>query len=334
MASLWGMMLKDVKGAQRETRQPEHDEGTGMVSKRTGREIAHRPLRRRRDFDRAALFAFIPVLAIIPVWFLAMIIFWLPLSTVVDIPWWYVLAGYLAAGLTLFVPSVQRRLLTVLIGARKPSPWEASRLRPAFVEVTQAWHIRDRKFVVGVVDDQDLNAYACGGHLVVVTDFAIRELTHEELCGVLAHELCHHLGSHTVALTINQWLTLPVSILARVGTFLNNVSTAATDSFARNSRIGSTFGHLVATIFRIMAWIFVAGFSTTRYLGQVVGRSAEFHADQRVVRMGYGRQLAAALRRTITSGTTSKTHPPARTRIARVEAALRPAQWRHPSAGL
>lgn len=305
-----------------------------MATKRTEREIARRPLRRRRDFDRAALFAFVPVLAIIPVWLLAMTIFWLPITLFADIPWWYVAVGYLAAGLSLFIPSVQRRLLTVLIGARKPSPWEASRLRPAFIEVTQAWRIRNRKFVVGVVEDEDLNAYACGGHLVVVTDFAVRELTHEELCGVLAHELCHHLGSHTIALTISQWLTLPVSVLARVGTFLNNVSVAATESFARNSRLGSTFGYMVATIFRMLAWIFVAGFSFTRYLGQVVGRSAEFHADQRVVRMGFGRQLAAALRRTISSGTTSKTHPPARTRIARVEAALRPMQWRHPSAGL
>lgn len=305
-----------------------------MATKRTGREIARRPLRRRRDFDRAALFAFVPVLAIIPVWLLAMLIFWWPITLFVDIPWWYVVLGYLAAGISLFIPSVQRRLLTLLVGARKPSPWEASRLRPAFVEVTQAWHIRNRKFVVGVVEDEDLNAFACGGHLVVVTDFAVRELTHEELCGVLAHELCHHLGSHTIALTINQWLTLPVSVLARVGTFLNNVSVAATESFARNSRLASTVGYLVATIFRVLAWIFVAGFSTTRYLGQVVGRSAEFQADQRVVRMGFGRQLAAALRRTISSGTTSKTHPPARTRIARVEAALRPMQWRHPSAGL
>ncbi|MFM8380951.1 MAG: M48 family metalloprotease, partial [Actinomycetota bacterium] len=150
----------------------------------------------------------------------------------------------------------------------------------------------------------------------------------------LAHELCHHLGSHTVALTINQWLTLPVSMLAHIGTFLNNVSVAATESFARNSRLGSTVGHLVATLFRGMSLVFVSGFTFARYLGQWVGRSAEYQADQRVVRMGYGRQLASALRRTISTGTRSTTHPPARTRIARVEAALRPAHWHHPAAGI
>jgi len=319
---------------RRESTPQGHERQLTMAQRRYRRGNARRPQEPRRDFDRAAMFAFIPVLAIIPVWLLAMTFFWFPASLIFNIPWWYVIVGYLAAGLTLFVPTVQRRLLTVLIGARKPSPWEASRLRPAFVEVTQAWHIRHRKFVVGVVEDEDLNAYACGGHLVVVTDFAVRELTHQELCGVLAHELCHHLGSHTVALTINQWLVLPVSILARVGNFLNNVSVAATESFARNSRIGSTVGYLIATVFRVISSVFMAGFSTTRYLSQVVGRSAEFHADQRVVRMGYGRQLAAALRRTVNSGATSKTHPPARTRIARVEAALRPNEWHHPSAGL
>jgi len=305
-----------------------------MASRRTERALTRRPLRPRRDFDRAAWFAFIPVLAIVPVWLLAMFVFWFPVSLLAEIPWWYVALGYLATGLTLFLPAVQRRVLTVLIGARKPTPWEASRLRPAFLEVTQAWHIRHKNFVVGVVDDEDLNAYACGGHLVVVTDYAVRELTHEELCGVLAHELCHHLGSHTVALTINQWLTLPVSILGHVGTFLNNVSVAATESFARNSRLGSTVGHLVATLFRGMSMVFVAGFTFARYLGQWVGRSAEYQADQRVVRMGYGRQLASALRRTISTGTRSTTHPPARTRIARVEAALRPVHWHHPAAGI
>ena len=44
----------------------------------------------------------------------------------------------------------------------------------------------------------ELNAFACGGHLVVVTTFAIDELPEHELAGVLAHELSHHLGMHTV----------------------------------------------------------------------------------------------------------------------------------------
>lgn len=276
-----------------------------------------------RDIDRAAFFAFVPAVAILPLWLVAMLVFWLPISLFTDIPAWYVLVSYLAAGILLFMPWAQRRVLTALIGARRPTAAEASKLQPAFDEVTQSWHIKGRHYVVGVVDDEDINAYACGGHLVVVTSYAAQNLSHKELCGVLAHELCHHLGSHTVALTINQWLTMPIYLIARLGYFMNNVSVAATRAFARNSRLANTAGNLIAYLFSVLSWIFASGFAAAQSLNTWVGRSAEFQADQRVVRLGYGKELAAALRRTQPSKRVSKTHPPARTRIARIEASLR-----------
>jgi len=276
-----------------------------------------------RDIDRAAFFAFVPAVAIVPLWFGAMLVFWLPVGAFTDVPAWYIMAGYLAAGLLLFLPWAQRRVLTALIGARRPTVAEAAKLQRAFDEVTQAWHIKGRRYVVGVVDDEDINAYACGGHLVVVTSYAAQNLTHQELCGVLAHELCHHLGSHTVALTINQWLTMPIYLIARLGYFLNNVSVAATRAFARNSKLANTAGNLIAYVFSVLSWVFASGFSAAQSLNTWVGRSAEFQADQRVVRLGYGKELAAALRRTQPSTRVSKTHPPARTRIARIEASLR-----------
>lgn len=276
-----------------------------------------------RDVDSAAVYAFVPAIAIVPLWIVAMIVLWLPLRAFTNVPAWTVLAGYLALGSTMFLPWMQRRLLTVLIGARRPTTDEATKLQPAFDEVTQAWHLKGRRYVVGVVDDDDINAYACGGHLVVVTSFAARNLSHQELCGVLAHELCHHLGSHTVALTINQWLTMPIYFIARLGNYLNNVSIAATRAFARQSRIANTTGNLISFLFRTLSWVFESGFSAAQSLTHWVGRSAEYQADQRVVSLGYGRQLAAALRRTKPGIPRSRTHPPARTRIARIEATLR-----------
>ena len=186
---------------------------------------------RRRDIDRAAVMAFVPVLAVLPLWALAMVPFWLVLRAATGIGYGGALLVYLAAGLVLVVPAVQRRLVSALMGARPPSASEAPRLQRAFDEVAQALHVRDRHFAVGVVDADDLNAFACGGHLVVVTSYAIRELDHRSLCGVLAHELCHHLGSHTVALTVQQWLMLPVSTLTWLGSTLRNVSVAAADTF-------------------------------------------------------------------------------------------------------
>ncbi|NDD96913.1 MAG: hypothetical protein EBZ93_05365, partial [Actinobacteria bacterium] len=98
--------------------------------------------RRRRDVDRAALFAFVPVIAVVPVWLLAMAVLWWPLSWAIDVSYPQVAVGYLLLGGVLFVPVVQRQLLTRMIGARKPTASEAPRLQKAFNEVTQAWHLR------------------------------------------------------------------------------------------------------------------------------------------------------------------------------------------------
>ncbi len=65
----------------------------------------------------------------------------------------------------------------------------------------------------------------------------------------------------------------------------------------------------------------------------LVGHSSEFEADQRVVKMGFGRELASALRLVLALGDNGRpigwrarvaaSHPPARTRVARIEALLR-----------
>ena len=47
---------------------------------------------------------------------------------------------------------------------------------------------RRRRFVIAVLPIDELNAFACGGHLVVVTSYAIYTLPRDELSGVLAHE--------------------------------------------------------------------------------------------------------------------------------------------------
>lgn len=287
--------------------------------------------RRTREFDRAALLAAVPLVAVIPLWAVAMVPFWLLLGVAVDVSYPLAAAFYVLAGLLLFVPVVQRQVLTRLVGARRPTAEEAPALQRAFDEVAQALHVRDRGFALGVVDDDAVNAFASGGHLVVVTSYAARHLEHDALCGVLAHEFCHHLGSHTIALTMQQWLMLPVTTLARLGSYLRNVALAASDTFARSSGALRSLGRVVATAFNGLSWFFELGNIASRALSNVVGRSAEFRADQRVISMGYGRQLAEALRRTNVTNSRPRsrwsrlleTHPPARTRIARIEASLR-----------
>jgi Zn-dependent protease with chaperone function len=265
-----------------------------------------------------------PIVALLPVWAIAITVFWLPLQIWTDVPWWAVACTHLALGLLLFWRPMQRLVLVRLLGARRPHPTEAHTLENAWRQVAQANQITPGRFLVAVVDGDDLNAFACGGHLLVVTSFAVKELPPDELQGVLAHELSHHLGSHTVASTIGLWISLPVMLLARFGSFLRNVARAATDSFARDSAALTALGGLIGAVLTAASWVFISGLVASNWLSNRFGKAAEFQADRRVVAMGFGRELAAALRRVMAdSRAVGSSHPPARTRVARIEALLR-----------
>ncbi len=154
-----------------------------------------------RHVEASAVTAAIPAISVVPVWLLALFVFWLPVARFWQIRFWQFAAAYLAAGILLFLRPVQRLVLTRLLGARRPTRAEQAVLEPVWREVTQAVHLPARRFVLAVLDADELNAFASGGHLVVVTSYAVEVLPDPELAGVLAHELSHHLGLHTVALT-------------------------------------------------------------------------------------------------------------------------------------
>ena len=287
----------------------------------------------RRRIDSSAVSAFLPVVAVIPLWLLALAVVWLPLRVVWHISFVALALGYLAAVLLLFFRPVQVVILAPLLGARRPTRHERAALDIAWRSVLQANRLPQRRFVIAVLPVDELNAFACGGHLVVVTSYAIDTLPRDELSGVLAHELSHHLGSHTIALTIGHWLSLPVFALARIGFFLQNVATAATRTFARRSSSLTVLGQLASALLMAVSWVFLSGLLLTNVISNVVGRNAELQADRRAVSMGFGRPLASALRRVIGERrgerpTTLRerlaaTHPPARTRVAQIEALLR-----------
>jgi Zn-dependent protease with chaperone function len=228
---------------------------------------------------------------------------------------------------------VQVWVLAPLLGARRPTPEQRSILAPAWRPVLQANDLPARRYVLAVLPSNDVNAFACGGHLVVVTTYALEELPRDELSGVLAHELSHHLGFHTVALTIGQWLSIPVLLLARVGFFLQNVASAATTSYGSHSSAITAIGRTVAALLTAVSWVFLSGLMLSNMLANIVGRNSEFQADRRVVGMGFGRPLATALRRFVAEfggerpldwrDRLAATHPSARTRVARIEAMLR-----------
>jgi len=268
-----------------------------------------------------------------PFTLLALALVWLPFGLAFGIPLWWVIVGFLAVGLLLFVRPFQVLVLTPILGARRPTPEESVVIEPLWAQIAQANHLPANRFVLRVLPSNELNAYACGGHLVVVTTYAVDQLTDAQLRGVLAHELSHHLGLHTVAITFGHWLSAPVVLLARIGFFLENVAQAAASSFGEGAPAVDLLGKLAAGLIRAVSWIFTAAIRASEALTNVVGHSSEFEADQRAVRMGFGRELASALRSVVARGIAGRpigwrarlaaSHPPALTRVARIEALLR-----------
>jgi Zn-dependent protease with chaperone function len=298
---------------------------------------------RARRIESAAVAALAPVLVLAPVWAAAMLLFTAaarPLVALVgpSLPWWGPALVWLIAGSGLFIRPAQVIMLSPALGARRPTAAERARVEPVWREVAAAAGIPAERFVLRVVDSDEINAFACGGHLLVVTTFALDELGADELAGVLAHELSHHLGLHTVALTIGHWLSLPILGLARIGFFLQNVARAATDSFVSHSAALTALGRVAAGVLTGFSWVFLAALHLSDIVANLVGHGSEFEADRRAVHLGYGRELAAALRRLIAGGGGARSigwrarlrasHPAARTRVARIEAILR-----HPARG-
>ena len=264
---------------------------------------------------------------------LALFVTWVPIGLLTPVGFGAVLAGFAALGLLLFLRPFQIRVLTPVLRARPPSPREAAVITPLWAEIAAANGLEADRYVVRILDSDELNAFACGGHLVVVTTFAVEQLSTSQLQGVLAHELSHHLGLHTVSITVGHWLSVPVLMLARIGFFLENVATAAARSFGERSPLIDAAGSVAAVVIAGVSWIFTFALRAADGFANVVGHEAEFEADQRAVSMGFGPELAGALRRVVAEGGSRRpvgwrarlaaSHPPARTRVARIETLLR-----------
>lgn len=220
-----------------------------------------------------------------------------------------------------------------LLGARSPSPREVTLLDASWRPIIGRNDLARRRFVLAVVDTDSLNAFACGGHLVIVSAYAIEQLDEEQLSGVLAHELSHHLGLHTVSLTITQWMILPITMLSRLGMRLRGVAETATIAFARRVPLLHAIGLFVAAFLHVISWLLMLNVSLATSLGNAASRATEFHADRRAAQLGFGNHLLAAMRnweaqapRTERSNIWERvvaSHPPMRVRINKLALYLR-----------
>jgi Zn-dependent protease with chaperone function len=286
----------------------------------------------KRRVEYSAVTAFAPVLALFPVWLAAVALLWIPFNWLFGVPFTHFAIGEFLFGIVLFSRPVQRLLFVRLLGARQPTEIERTNLESAWKVVEQQAGIRPGRFVLSVADVDDINAFACGGHMLVVSAFSIEHLTEDELTGVLAHELSHHLGGHTVALTIAQWMSMPILGLAQLGIRVRDIGLRISKRLEGEYPTFKLVGWIINIVLTSLSRVLLIGFLLAQSLGEIVGRRAEFQADRRAHAMGFGRELRYALTRVIHRTPASEptrflsrvllSHPPAIDRVARLDAML------------
>jgi Zn-dependent protease with chaperone function len=287
----------------------------------------------RRRLDTSAFAAIAPVVALLPVWFIAIGLIWLPLKLTSDVSYFFFASMAMLFGVVLFSRPVQRLIFARMLGARPPTSRELLALQPAWNIVSQANHFSPNRFVLSVVDSDETNAFACGGHLLVVSSYAIDHLRQDQLTGVLAHELSHHMGGHTVALTVAQWMSLPIIGLAKLGIWIRNYAQRVTSKLTKQFVVARFFMHALTTFLTAISYLLLSGFSTAQALNNRIGRASEYRADARAAQMGFGHELVSALRNVdkhenqkgmrLRPVLSTSTHPPAGTRVAKLEALLK-----------
>jgi Zn-dependent protease with chaperone function len=284
-------------------------------------------------FEWSALTGVTAIIALLPAWLVTASVVWLPFGWWGKVSYWLFVGSLFSLFILLFSRPVQRFVLMRLLSARNPTGREQAILAESWQPIVQRNDLQRRQFVLAVVDTESLNAFACGGHLVVVSSQAIEQLDSKQLSGVLAHELSHHLGLHTVALTITQWMILPITVLSRVGMRLRGVAENATIAFAQRIPLLHALGLFVAAFLHVASWLLMLNVSLATLLGNAASRATEFHADRRAAQLGFGNHLLAAMRKWDAGAQRTErgnvwqrifeSHPPMRLRINKLALYLR-----------
>jgi Zn-dependent protease with chaperone function len=218
-----------------------------------------------------------------------------------------VAATWIATGLLVVLPTISEPVMTWLVGAREPTPHELVRLAPEWDCVCRGSGIDARRFALRVWPCPPpspeipwyVNAFAAGGNVVGVTADALVLLDDEELRAVLAHELGHHAGLHTLPRGLVVWY---LSLLEAVLRPLSPVGA------------GVVLRGVYTPILVILG---------------LVSRPCELAADAFAARLGYGQQLSALLLRLgandapSLSGAILSSHPATADRVRLLEGARR-----------
>lgn len=257
-----------------------------------------------------------------------------------------VLAGLYLRALTPFVDWYYRWI----IGARKPDGIESERIQRIWRKICENAASKGIR-VPGnieffVSDAEGINAYAAGSRTIVVhRDLLANYMYDDEIGGVLAHELAHHINGDTAALMMSLQGTLALSVIRWVYmAFCWCLGTLMGLGFGKifsdgNIESGIGIFRLTKYLFSLIGKIFdffLAVIALIETIGiRFFGRKSEFAADRMSTLIGFGNGLIDTFHKFPHEQKINKlsmeyilysTHPPIDERIAAVEMTIQEMQ--------
>lgn len=213
----------------------------------------------------------------------------------------WVFAGVVLFDAAWFTPN--RQSWAAFYGFRKAIGRESEILTAAWENVTRAPGLDGWPYSLWVQQSASLNAYAAPTRIVAVTSWAIVTLRPRRLEAVLAHELGHHVAGDQRLRLLAAWSAIP-------GTVVKRLAAAAGRPFGALGRaaivirfvlalglLAALYFVLADTTGRPVALSLCALFAVEPLTAAARSRRAEFAADRFATDLGYGRDLAVALRR-------------------------------------
>ncbi|ASO22237.1 Zn-dependent protease with chaperone function [Actinoalloteichus hoggarensis] len=231
---------------------------------------------------------------------------WAPLTWLVPVSW-------LLSASVIFLPGCESLLARISLNSRPPTEGERRVLEPIWDSVLDDVVADPRRFQLWVQDVPELNAAAAGGRIVIVTKGALRLPAHT-LAAVLAHELGHHLGGHSLILRLHGWYSIPIRLFLALTVGIARLVGAIGNAITRT---GSAVGMALALI------ALVAGLAFAIYLSPILllvpvasvllaaaSRLSEIRADRMAARLGYGPALIEVLTQWMRDGHAANRTPP------------------------
>jgi Zn-dependent protease with chaperone function len=194
---------------------------------------------------------------------------------------------------------VQLALARLLWPVRRPDAAEQERLDRVWSWVLHRAAVPRARFRIWVVDLADVNAHCVGRDLICVTSGALAELGDQELAGVLAHELGHHLRMHTAAAAFLVWVLLPLQAVAMVGTALAAPLAVLARRLSGVIEIAGPRRWALIGLARLelgLRGLFAAPGVFAFAVKNAASRRAEYQVDAYAVDLGFGAELLSALR--------------------------------------